>query len=119
MRVSTREDDSGYTARACNYRVYLDGKKLKHCHTADEEKGEAHCFAHDGDGRPVCVLGGGGVIETEIKYGKVEVVELEKHTRKKSKLRGVAIFDAQNKAFFWGFFITFSVSMLIERVINA
>lgn len=49
MRVSTIEGDSGYTVDAWAYVVYLDGVKLTDCFTADEEKGEAHCYCVDSD----------------------------------------------------------------------
>lgn len=83
MRISTRKDDPGYTARAYNYQVYLDGKKLDHCHTADEEKGEAHCFVYDDDDRPVWALGSTGLIETEIKYGDVRVEMMNNYSNEK------------------------------------
>lgn len=47
MRASAKPTDPGYTPDAMHYRVYVDGKRLKHCHTADEEAGEAIVFLSD------------------------------------------------------------------------
>ncbi len=47
MRASANPTDPGYTPRARHLRVYLDGKRLRNCHTADEEAGEAIVFLSD------------------------------------------------------------------------
>ena len=40
MRLSTRPGDPGYNHCACGgVTVYLDGAKVSHCLTADEERG--------------------------------------------------------------------------------
>jgi hypothetical protein len=77
MRVSTRKDDSGYIARAYNYRVYLNGEEITHCHTADEEKGEAHCFVYDVDGRPVRDLENDYLMKSEVKHGRVVIKKID------------------------------------------
>lgn len=41
MRVSVKKDDPGYTKDAYKYKVFLDGVEIKHCFTADEERGKA------------------------------------------------------------------------------
>lgn len=51
MRKSVRKDDPGYDPCAIYYDVYINGKKLLNCFTADEEKGEAYIFETDGSGR--------------------------------------------------------------------
>lgn len=64
MRMSTIKGDTGYSKAAVMYDVYLDGEKLHNCFTADEELGEAHCYA-DND------------LEMIVKTGKVELIKQE------------------------------------------
>lgn len=45
MRLSVRENDAGYSPRAFGAVVTVDGVEVKHCFTADEELGEARCYA--------------------------------------------------------------------------
>jgi len=39
MRISTIKNDPGYLADAHTYNVFMDGKKVHNCITADEEIG--------------------------------------------------------------------------------
>lgn len=52
MRVSCNEDDPGYRPIDVtkHLRVYVDGRQVRRCFTADEEKGVAYCFAEDSEG---------------------------------------------------------------------
>ena len=45
MRVSVDKQDAAYNPNHIHFEVYLDGKKLTNCVTADEETGEAFCYA--------------------------------------------------------------------------
>ncbi|OAI29767.1 hypothetical protein A1351_23305 [Methylosinus sp. R-45379] len=56
MRISVDKSDPGYRPDARLFTAYLNGEKLEHCLTADDEAGEAVInykdesgnFAHDG-----------------------------------------------------------------------
>ncbi len=52
MRLSVRKDDPGYDPRAFGARVYLDGKEITHCFTADEERGYALVYVLNENGQP-------------------------------------------------------------------
>lgn len=67
MRVSVKNDDPGYCAEAFGATVTVDGEKIDHCFTADEELGEAHCFVF-----PYEFISGDKIKE-EIKRGKVVI----------------------------------------------
>jgi hypothetical protein len=47
MRISTDHLDPGYSVFAHRCAVRLDGAPLKHCVTADEERGEAVVYVID------------------------------------------------------------------------
>lgn len=51
MRASVFINDPGYIHDAPYYEVYLDGKLLKNCFTADEETGEAFVYVNKYDVR--------------------------------------------------------------------
>lgn len=51
MRVSVNKNDPGYVQDPFRYDVYLNGKKLNHCFTADEEKGFVDCLFTDSVGK--------------------------------------------------------------------
>jgi len=74
MRVSTDKNDKGYIYDAYNHYVFLDGVELKHCFTADEELGEAHCYVVDKDDKLV-IDDSGENIKTEILKGKVKIIK--------------------------------------------
>jgi hypothetical protein len=58
MRVSVIEGDRGYDpTAAASWRVFLDGKQLRNCVTADEELGEVLCEVWDERGQPVTAYG--------------------------------------------------------------
>lgn len=44
MRKSVKQGDPGYDPEAFKYEVFLNGVRLEHCFTADEELGEAHVY---------------------------------------------------------------------------
>jgi hypothetical protein len=71
MRLSVDKSDPGYSINAYNHEAYLDGVKVNHCVTADEELGEVtlHIYV---DGHPKLNLNRDKVL-TEIKKGKVEI----------------------------------------------
>ena len=73
MRVSIREDDKGYSKKAYDCVVYLDGKKVDDCFTADEELGEAHCFEKDSEGAYMLTPDKKSIKEI-IKKGDVKIV---------------------------------------------
>jgi hypothetical protein len=52
---------------------YLDGRRLRLCISADEEAGVAVVHKTGSDGN-LCVVG--GVIETELLHGIVEIIDL-------------------------------------------
>ncbi len=53
MRISTQKCDPGYCPQmAGKSKVFLDGKELKYCITADEEKGRAFVYKLNDDGKP-------------------------------------------------------------------
>ena len=66
MRISVNNDDPGYCAEAFGATITVDEVKASQCFTADEELGEAHCYAV-----PFQLIG--DKIKTEIKRGKVEI----------------------------------------------
>lgn len=74
MRVSTNETDEGYinwlNREDRVYIVYLDGEELKHCQTADEEKGYAQCAKLDADGQYII---NNDEFVTVDYFGKVEI----------------------------------------------
>lgn len=51
------------------YNVYLDGVKIDHCHTADEELGVCYCWVSDE----------GGIVVNE--YNKFDSIELHGEVR--------------------------------------
>ena len=46
-RLSIHKSDPGYSPQAYQAKVYVDGKELQHCFTADEELGVAFCYKKD------------------------------------------------------------------------
>lgn len=72
MRASTEEGDAGYTKESPSLSVYLDGVKLTSCFTADEELGEAHCYAKDESGE---LIRDGDELKRVILRGDVRIVK--------------------------------------------
>ena len=66
MRLSVKKDDPGFCAKSFVATVTVDGVKQDQCFTADEERGEAHCYTV-----PLELVG--DEIKTEIKRGKVVI----------------------------------------------
>ena len=50
MRLSVRENDPGFSDKCFGAKVFVDGKEVSHCFTADEETGKAYCYAEDENG---------------------------------------------------------------------
>lgn len=74
MRISVRKDDPGYQANAFDYCVFLDGKELEQCFTADEELGLAYCYQATSNGVPIVDRSGPEPKLKEItRRGKVEI----------------------------------------------
>lgn len=70
MRKSVNQGDPGYDPEAFKYEVFLDGVRLEHCFTADEELGEAHVYL---SWEEASVAGIPAFIPTTILKGKVEI----------------------------------------------
>lgn len=69
MRVSVRKDDAGYRPDAHDFEAFLDGQRVEHCFTADEELGEAHVF----DLSPKTRLSNYSRPAEKVLTGKVEI----------------------------------------------
>tara|TARA_R110000851_G_scaffold244379_1_gene397189 strand:- start:56 stop:442 length:387 start_codon:yes stop_codon:yes gene_type:complete len=91
MRISTKQDDAGYNPVAYKYRAYLDGNELGLCFIADEEKGEAHCWAKDDNGR-ITHDHQTGKAKIVIFYGKVEIKRLSDFSVAKNRIKQSTIF---------------------------
>lgn len=71
MRLSVlRDDDPGFSPRACAALVFIDGRLLQRCVTADEEAGLAIVVRCD---RGVVQRDSAGKVLTEERRGKVEI----------------------------------------------
>lgn len=80
MRLSIEDiygDDPVKIGLVCNADVLLDGVKVENCVMADEEKGEVIVHAPEGDPR-WALLSMTLEIPTDIKYGKVQIVDRRK-----------------------------------------
>ena len=81
MRLSVRKDDRGFDFDACNDKllhIFLDGRDIcEVCHTADEERGEAHVFKLDDRGKKYIDPENNRQAAQEILYGKVEIKRTE------------------------------------------
>lgn len=73
MRISTREDDSGYCRRPWEHLIYCNGSLVTECFTADEGKGEAHRFVTNDDGK-FMLSDDGQEVRTETLKGKVIIM---------------------------------------------
>lgn len=49
-RISVNKDDPGFSLEPHRYVVYLNGKRIKDCFTADEEQGYVDCYYRDNAG---------------------------------------------------------------------
>lgn len=79
MRVSTDETDAEAYLALCNIqmrgkvvRVYLDGAEIKHCITADDEKGEVTAYRLLADGT-IAIDGSGEFAVVDVLRGRVEI----------------------------------------------
>jgi hypothetical protein len=71
MRISVDPKDRGYDpVLSRTARVFLDGRPLTNCITADEEIGEAICYAIDEFGR---LIAEGDRIKMETLKGVVKI----------------------------------------------
>ena len=70
MRASVRKDDPGYQTNLGNVRIFLHGRLIHDCFTADEETGEAYCFVRQ-NGK--LIVNGDG-LNTVVLKGKVKIV---------------------------------------------
>lgn len=73
MRLSVRKNDPGYSRHSYRAKVFVDGKQIHNCFTADEEIGEAFCHAVDSDGK-VFLAEDGISLATIVLKGKVQIV---------------------------------------------
>ena len=72
MRMSVHKDDQGYHKRAqWGYQPYLDGVKVDHCFTADEDSG--YLLRHKTGKNGVVVDRVRDEIASEQLFGRVEI----------------------------------------------
>ena len=74
MRISVVEEDPGYHPMAWICVPYLNGKEIKRCFTADEEKGEVHCYEENENGYVFADKDNPGCLKTIVLYGDVKIV---------------------------------------------
>ncbi len=84
MRLSVDPGDRAYFG-SVHAVVYLDGKPLKGCVTADEEAGEAFVFAKNAKGDYVIDLSGGAIVKERLQ-GEVRI-ECEDWVRREAEAR--------------------------------
>jgi hypothetical protein len=73
MRISVIPEDAGYDYKASKAKVTLDGVDIRDCFTADEESGEAHCYARDDEGNLSIDPEAPDSVLTEIRRGEVAI----------------------------------------------
>lgn len=73
MRVSVRKNDPGYRKNTYNVKIFLDGKEVRDCFTADDKTGEAFCYERNGEGLLVKAEDGQSIKEITRK-GIVQIV---------------------------------------------
>lgn len=75
MRITVLDDDTGKRIKpgAERYEVKLDGKIIKYCLTADDEKGLVICAVADERG---LMRARNGEVEKTTLYGRVEIRRL-------------------------------------------
>ena len=71
MRISADPKSPWFSSRAFEANVYLDGKPLHHCITADEEAGAVECYKLDDDGR---LVHDGEFAATTTLHGRVAII---------------------------------------------
>ncbi len=74
MRVSFRESDPGYNAKAVGTEIYLDGEKIEQCFTADEELGIAYCYELNEEGLVMIDPKTGDRLKEIERRGNVKIV---------------------------------------------
>lgn len=72
MRISINEKDRGFHPLAYLAKVKFNGVEIKNCFTADEERGEAHCYIIGESGHSLANRDNEPL--KEIKHGKVEII---------------------------------------------
>lgn len=72
MRITVLDDDPGRKINPVRerYGVSLDGEEVKHCFTADDEKGEIVEAMTDAGGR---MIAGNSEVKRRTRYGKVTI----------------------------------------------
>jgi len=72
MRVTVLDDDPGRRINPSHerYRVLPDGEEIKHCFTADDEKGEVIEAVTDECGR---MIAENGEVRRRTRHGKVTI----------------------------------------------
>lgn len=71
LRLSVLETDPAYSPNAHQYKVFLDGREVLNCHTADECTGECFCYCSE-DGKPSYPNG----FASKILRGTVKLVKI-------------------------------------------
>ncbi|ATA23523.1 hypothetical protein BIY26_09445 [Brenneria goodwinii] len=72
MRLTVLDDDPGQKIRIGidRYRVWLDDKEVRHCLTADDDKGEVISIVTDENGWMVAE---NGEVKRRTRYGQVRI----------------------------------------------
>ncbi|ATQ75075.1 hypothetical protein CR152_11495 [Massilia violaceinigra] len=73
MRISGDPQHPDYNAAMLPADVYLNGEQLSGCIFADDDAGEAICYAPDKRGAPYLV---GDEIATEVKRGHIRIEKM-------------------------------------------
>lgn len=71
MRISVDPKSPHFSSRAFEANVYLDGRQLYHCVTADDEAGIVECYRLDDQGRFVPE---GEFLAMTTLYGRVTII---------------------------------------------
>lgn len=75
MRISADKNDPDYHPASKTASVYLDGKPVERCFSADTDAGEVVCAKVDDKGRiKIRLVDGEPTIATETLRGNVEIV---------------------------------------------
>ena len=73
MRMSVKKDDPGYHKKAqWRYQPFLDGKKVDHCFTADEDQGYVMVHKTDDSGKIMLKEDKSGIAVKQL-FGRVEL----------------------------------------------
>ncbi len=81
MRLSVRMDDPGFDVDMANDKllhIFIDGRDICGvCHTADEDRGEAHVFKLDDRGEKYIDPENSEQAAQEVLFGKIQIIRTE------------------------------------------